>query len=424
MRLELLYGRGNIALTIPDDRVAGVYAPRPAAAVAGDAMAAALAQPRGLPRLAELCRGKRVTLLIGDKTRSTPRFAAGRALLDQLAAATAVQLFITSGSHDANEVEDREVLEQLTEHAAAHGIRCRTHIHDCWRDVLHNCGTTTRGTPVQLNAAALNADLFVIHSDLKPHYFAGYSNAGKHLMPGLSGYAGIERNHALALDPAARFGHHPWHSDPRRRRNPLAEDLAEAYTLAIDGRPVFVLATISQHDRVQWAEAGAAAAVMPAGFAELDRSALHTVTPARYAVISCGGYPLDETLYTAHAGLEMVRSAIMPGGEALLLAECADGLAPNESAVRNFYEPLRQPLADLAGVTAKQYKLGAHKVVRLAQFMVRNTLHLTSGLPADVVSAIHILPAPDPQAVIDRWLARHGSIAVFRQANKIAVLSA
>ncbi|HNW94066.1 MAG TPA: lactate racemase domain-containing protein [bacterium] len=387
-------------------------------------LAAALAQPHALPPLAELCRAKRVTLFIGDKTRSTPRAAAGRALLEQLRPATAVQIFITTGSHAATAPEDRAVIDQLVAYAATLGITASGHIHDCRHDPLLACGTTPRGTAVELNARALAADVLVVHSDVKPHYFAGYSNATKHLLPGISGYPGIEQNHALALDPAAQFGHHPWHPQPSRRQNPLAEDLLDAYQLAVGNRPVFVLATISDHDCVRWAAAGAAATVMAEAFAELDRSSLQQVVPCRHAVISCGGYPLDETLYTAHAGLEMVRAAIAPGGEVLLLAECADGVAPNESAIRHFYEPLCRPLAELTAGNPATYRLGAHKTVRLAQFLSRHTLFLTSALPPETVRAIHCHPAPEPQAIVDRWLQQQASILVINHANKLALLPA
>lgn len=424
MRLDLPYGRHCLSLDIPDDRCAGVIAPRrpPAPQDGGHAcLAAALAAPAASPPLAELCRDRRVTLLLGDKTRSTPRLMAGTALLEQLRAATQVDLFITTGSHAATAPADRELLAQLARAAARLGVSCSGHIHDCASDELRDYGVTGRGTPVRLNARALAADVFVIHSDLKPHYFAGYSNPTKHIMPGLSGYAGIEHNHALALDPAAQFGRHPWHPDPARRGNPLAEDLCEAYRLAVGSRPVFVLATIADHDTVLWAGAGAAEAVCAAGFAALDAALMQQIVPQRFAVISCGGYPLDETLYTAHAGLEMVRAAIAPGGAALLLAECADGLAPNRSAVQHFYDPLCRPLPEVLAGAGAAYKLGAHKAVRLAHFLADRRLHLTSALPPDRVAAIHLLPAPDPQAVVDDWLRAAGQITVFQHANKLAI---
>ena len=81
---------------------------------------------------------------------------------------------------------------------------------------------------------------------MKNHYFAGYSNPIKNFVPGICNYSTAECNHALALRDESTFGQHPLHPDPRRRDNPLAKDMWEAYKIICAGRPVYVLATISK----------------------------------------------------------------------------------------------------------------------------------------------------------------------------------
>lgn len=417
MHLSLPYGSGTVALDLPDDRIAAHCTPSPAAVpAAAGLLTAALAAPQELPPLRDLARGRRVTLLLSDRTRSTPRTAAGSALLAQLDTAAHVHIAITTGSHSSDHPADRALLDTLLTQAAAAGLAADGQVHDCHLGPFTGYGCTAAGTPVHLNARAMDADLFAVHADMKPHYFAGYSNVAKHFFPGLSTYAGIERNHALALLPAAAPGCHPWHPDAARHTNPLAADIAEAFARAVGGRAVFTLATIASGERVQWAAAGDAQAATAAGITALDRDCARTLPPVSHCIISCGGYPLDETLYTAHAGLEMTRAVFRPGAEILLLAECRDGIAPNTEAVTNFYEPL---CARSAPPDRDSYRLGAHKTARLAALRDNCRLHLHTALPEAIVRAAGFIPARDPQALVNRWLSAGACPAVISGANKL-----
>ena len=88
-----------------------------------------------------------------------------------------------------------------------------------------------RGTPIELSAAANDCDCFVVNSDMKPHYFAGYSNALKFFLPGVTSFAAVEANHALALAEGACAAHHAVHPDAGRRNNPLSADMLEFFTV-------------------------------------------------------------------------------------------------------------------------------------------------------------------------------------------------
>src|SRR3954463_4799470 len=75
MRVQLDYGRTGLEVDLPDDRVVGPLAIRPAAPLAdpGGAIAHALGHPTGTPPLAELARGRRnACILICDITRPVP----------------------------------------------------------------------------------------------------------------------------------------------------------------------------------------------------------------------------------------------------------------------------------------------------------------------------------------------------------------
>src|SRR5262249_19822872 len=75
MRIKLDYGRTGLEVNLPDDRLVGPLAIRPAAPLADpeSAIAAALANPVGTPPLAEVARGrKNACILVCDITRPVP----------------------------------------------------------------------------------------------------------------------------------------------------------------------------------------------------------------------------------------------------------------------------------------------------------------------------------------------------------------
>src|SRR5436190_7286933 len=75
MRIKLDYGKTGLEVDLPDDRIVGPLALRPALplADADAALAAALANPTGTRPLAEIARGrKNACILVCDITRPVP----------------------------------------------------------------------------------------------------------------------------------------------------------------------------------------------------------------------------------------------------------------------------------------------------------------------------------------------------------------
>ncbi|MBI2865060.1 MAG: DUF2088 domain-containing protein [Chloroflexi bacterium] len=69
-----------------------------------------------------------------------------------------------------------------------------------------NCthiGTTSRGTPVQLNSEALNADLRIAVGIIVPHPTAGYGGGAKIALPGVALLDTVKSNHSIGHGAAA-----------------------------------------------------------------------------------------------------------------------------------------------------------------------------------------------------------------------------
>jgi nickel-dependent lactate racemase len=407
MKVTLNYGDGTVDLQIPEKNLAGTVAPKKAKTAENslEELNRVLANPYG-PALTDIVKGKSVCVLVEDHTRDEPRWALLSAVAPKLKDARRVHM-IKQASADAG-------LENY-----------KVKIHDCQEPDMADLGTTSRGTPVIVNAAAVGHDVYVPLADMKAHYFSGYSNAIKDFLPGVCGFASIEANHSMALDPKSTFGTHPYHPDPARRTNPLADDMREAAEMIAKGATVFTLSTVSNGDKVVWAGAGRMEPVIADGIKVLDETASFTVTARPRIVVSPGGYPQDKSLYHAQRALELTKNAVSEGGEILFLAECRDGVAP-KSAMENFYNRLTAPLDTVIESISGKYHLYEHKAYKFAELLKNlSSIQMFTELDKETVESAHLDKAENPQAVIDEWTSNDPDvkILVLDKGNKLAIYS-
>ena len=425
MEVSLPWGRKSVTLSVPEQNFAGLVKPRtPTLMPPKQAIEKALDEPIGEP-LEELSKGSKVCVLVEDDTCSEPHKEMIESLCSRLKGAAEVRFIVCTGSHNPNSEGNRQIMQMALDSARSHRLALKgVFINNCFSSDFQEVGTTRRGTVVLANRLALDADLLVVAADMKNHYFAGYSSALKDFLPGICAYDTIEANHSLALGPMSTFGHHPLHPDPSRRKNPVAEDMLEAQRMICRDKSVFVLSTISSHGLVAWSESGSFEKVTSEGIREVDRLTSYEVEKARYAVVSPGGYPQDGSLYNAQRGLELTKNAISDGGEALLLAESSDGVAPNEKAMESFYRRLTKPIDQVLAEIGHRYVLYSHKAYKFAELLKRlSRVSVYSTLDRETLEKAHLEKVKDPQRVIDSWLAEESEarIVFFDDANKIAV---
>jgi len=291
--------------------------------------------------------GKRVCVLVDDGTRDEPLAEVLPHVCDALRRAASVQFLICTGTHTAATPKNRQIRDEIEKASRVAGLTLtRIHAHDCKADAFVDVGRTSRGTQVLVNKFAQEADVFLAVSDVKVHYFAGYSNPVKNFVPGISAFRTVEQNHSLALLDESTHGSHPWHPDPDRRDNPLAADQLEGMDLIARGRPVWALVMLSAGERLIWARFGPVRDVSAESFLVTDERNIRTVAPATRLVVSPGGLSNDEDLYIAQRALELNRAAVLDGGEILFLAACPNGIGEPQT-LANFYNRLTAPLEDV-----------------------------------------------------------------------------
>jgi nickel-dependent lactate racemase len=187
-------------------------------------------------------------------------------------------------------------------------------------------GETSRKTPVLVNKLAVESDLIILVGNVTHHYFAGLGGGAKGILPGISGYETIRKNHSLKFifngknaqpNPLARAGN--------TVGNPVFEDMREAVSFiktpifivnmipALDGRPakVFTGALLSAHDQA-----------IPAA---KQASEMPCPTKQEFVLASAGGAPYDLNMVQMNKGLTFSAPAVAPGGRLVLLSKCPEG---------------------------------------------------------------------------------------------------
>ena len=439
MKVALHYGKGIVTLQIPQENAGDIIRPWQSArtcaartenAGTGEQNAdntTLLSQALSCKEkddFAKEAAGKCLCVLLTDGTRDMPFDDIFGELFPALRGSSLVRFLICTGTHNAKTAENSRIRGQIKTAATIAGL-CdfEIHVHDCQKDRFIHAGQTSRGTEVMFNAKADDAEIFLVLSDIKCHYFAGYSNPIKNFVPGICAFRTAEQNHSLALDEESTFGFHPWHSNESRKSNPLAEDQLEGMGLIIRGRSVYALVTMSALGRIQWVRFGRADEVSGVAFSVADKMNTHRVRPVERLIVSPGGLPNDIDLYTAQRALELTKNAVKNGGEVLFLSACPDGIGA-ERTMENFYNRLTAPIDEILKSVKNEYKLFSHKPYKFAQMIQRlRRIWVFSEIPDELIEAAHLRPTHEPQTVVDNWLAENPGtrITVVDGANKVAL---
>ncbi len=231
--ITLAYGRKGLIVDLPEpfDRIEPRYVPGLPDEAA--ALRHALRRPIASPPLADLVKpGDSVVIVHTDITRATPNDRILPVLLAELETAgvrpSDITLLNGLGTH--RKQTDAE-LRAMLGHDIVDTYRCLQ--HDCFDDAnLVSLGATSRGHPVRVNRAYMEASVKILTGFIEPHFFAGFSGGPKAILPSLAGAESVFTNHGLAMigHPKATWG--------ITAGNPIWEEMRE---VALRTEPAFLL---------------------------------------------------------------------------------------------------------------------------------------------------------------------------------------
>lgn len=405
MRVLLAYGRGHLAVELPDDRTT-VVEPTflPGLPDERGAVLAALAQPVAARPLREWIKpGARVCIVFTDSTRATPNERLIPWLLDFLAPLVPredITLLNSTGTHRPN---TRAELEALLTPAVVANYRVLNHECECAEDLVA-FGTTRDGAPALLNRHLAHADVRIITGFIEPHFFAGFSGGPKGIMPGCAGLRTVMSNHGARhiADPRASFG--------ITTGNPIWEEMRD---IALRVGPSFLLnVTLNERRQITGVFAGDLIEAHRAGCEFVRRTAMQKVkAPFEIVVTTNSGYPLDQNLYQGVKGMSAAARIVAEGGLIVLACECSDG-APAGSPFEKLLREARGPEEILAMLATPGFTRPEQWQAQIQALVQRRArVQLFSGLPDDLVRACHLTPCANISAAVRAELARLGPAA-------------
>jgi nickel-dependent lactate racemase len=352
MHIDLRYGKGTYRLDLdPAWDVTVIRKPEmPLLADPVAAVRAALAHPVGARPLAEEARGaKTACILICDITRPVPNGLflplLVRELMDAGVPAAGITIMVATGLHRPN--EGAELAELVGDPWVMQTVRVVNHF--ARNDADHvDLGATSRGTPVKLDRRFVEADVRIATGLVEPHFMAGYSGGRKVIAPGVAHKDTITTFHS------ARFMANPRAANCVLEGNPLHEEQLEIMRKL--GRALALNTVIDEHRKLSFVNYGE---VVQSHLLAVDFIRRYAVVPLarKFATVvtSAAGYPLDKTYYQTVKGMVAPIDILVPGGDLLIVSECAEGMGSLE-----YVEAQRRllglgPEGFMADIGAKRY---------------------------------------------------------------------
>lgn len=388
MRVTLPYGREEMALEVPDERVAGVLVSQMTeyrSRLTQEAwIEQALAHPIGSSGLRDLARGKRkVVVIASDHTRPVPSQLLLPPMLREIRLGNPlaeITILVATGCHRGSTHEELKAkFGTLVE--KEHIV-----IHDCDASPLTKLGTLPSGGECWIHSLVASADLVVAEGFIEPHFFAGFSGGRKSVLPGVAGRATVLANHCAEFiaSPYARTG--------ILSHNPIHRDMLWA---AKQAKLAFILnVALNAQKEIIYAVAGDCEAAHQEGCAFVSSICRVSPVPAEIVITSNGGYPLDQNIYQAVKGMTAAEASVVPGGVIIMMARANDGHGGEGFYHQLADEPdLSRTLNRFLERDRQQTQPDQWQTQVLIRVLQRASVILVSEAPDEMVRCLHMTPA-------------------------------
>jgi nickel-dependent lactate racemase len=456
--LELTYGNEKISISVPQDFLAGeLIKTRKSSRQMTEAemkrkIKESIKNPVGPPKIEEIVNGKKVGLVISDEFRWGLQELIVSVMIKEIFDGNPERLdiFIANGTHDPK-VYCKNLIASIEKAAENLNRKIRVIVNECDSGEYINLGKTSLGTKAEVSKKWLGTEVRIYGHESKYHYMNGYSVVDKQVCPGLSSRSTVELTHKHALKHnLSAAGRIMYHQDESRKENPFAEDnrevrkLSEEFilrggNLKEEKVPVFLLDMFSTKSTIEWIAAGNPDEVSVQMTKAVDDLASFVLPRTKYVVISPGGPPACNAIYSVQNCFDMaLKYAIKEGGEALILAPCtgrlglaeeARGLATSLKSKVLFWDNLvrlrKLPLAEATDWIDKNFELYLWKTDRVLKLMLQQKikLYLYSELPAEKIEPGGFIPVADPNEwIAERAKRSDGKLRVIDEGNKLLVI--
>ncbi len=409
--IKIPYDQEFLSFELPRENLIGVYSPQewPPLEDLDQAISAALDSPLGQPPLEQWIKPHDKVLIVSDdNTRSTPAHRIIPALLDRLASAGVtddqVSCIMALGTH--RYMTEEEMRDKVGEEVFR---RIRVFNHE-WRDPeqMAELGQSSRGTPISINRAVVEADVVIGLGTVVPHHIPGYSGSGKIIQPGVSGPRTTAETHMLACsgggDSFLGLADNPVRAD--------LEEIAEAVGMAAIFNVV-----LNRDAEVTGVFFGRREKVFPRAV-ELARRVFGFEYRETPDIVVSGAHPCELDFWQSHKAQYPAQRMVKPGGVIILCTPAPEGVSPVHTDLLDYTS---WPSAKIkASYRSGELKNGVAAALATAWAMVRekaDVITFSPGIPEEDKLKLGHTHAPDIQWALEEAFRRQGPSA------RVAVLT-
>lgn len=409
MQYELAYGRGKLAVEIPEKNVVKVLEIHPVAPLEHpqEEVRRRILKPTGTPPLVEIATGKKsACIVISDITRPVPNKTILPPILQTLENAglepSNIIILVGTGLHRASTPEEK--LEMLGETILN---RYPVRDHDAKNQNEHDfLGESSAGVPIWIDRRYLDADIKILTGLIEPHFMAGYSGGRKSICPAIAGAETILTWHS------PRFLEHDNAKYGCMDDNPVHTELMEiAQKTTCD----FIVNVVLDHLRnILCVVAGEMDAAHREGVDFARKIVSDSLSePVDIVVTSSAGYPLDKTWYQSVKGVVGAIEIVKPGGTIILASACDEGFGSKE------FEEIAQKFdsidAFMEAICSNAFRqVDQWQVEELAKALKKAKVRVVSdGLTQRQLADFFVEPSPSVEQAVADALRQYGDDATI-----------
>lgn len=385
----------NVTLSISAADYAGMLQTKPIPPITEDEVfRQAVLQPQsGLPlsQIARAKQAKTACVLVSDSTRAVPTSRVAAIVVDELLAGgvplSGILFIVAIGVHrQAGQNEMRSFLgEEL------YGkVRIENHT-PFEADNLIKLGTTSRGTPVEVNKRAYDCDLHIQIGKVEPHEFAGFSGGRKSVLPGIASEEAIITNHRpeMISDAMAAIG--------VLEGNPVNEDMLEAAELfRIDFAINFIL-----NNELEPA-ALFAGGMKESHYAAVNfvRKYLGVIIEKPDIIVTTPGQPLNIDFYQTVKALIALTEIVDQSVTIVLYSECAEGIS-SPDMLRAFQSSGQ--IDEVVQYATENYRIQMDHVLLLAKIFRKKVkiVVYSPNIEPDDLKDMFFIPCTDVEQLME-----------------------
>ena len=415
IEIKLPYGESFKTIHIPEKNLAGVLETRqhPGLGNERESILASLREPiDSLPLVDRVDENDRVAIIVTDNTRACPEDRILPPILEELEKKISrdnITIIFALGLHPPL---DRVQMEKKLGQDIVDNYRVLNHdINDCI-----NIGTTSHGTPIDINRRVIEADFRISTGFIEPHFFAGFSGGRKSIAPGVFSVRAAYKNHSRTMleHPMAKTGilkDNPVHKDMIEIARAAKLDFIINVLLNKKGEITHVVAG----DFIRAHEKGCEIAKEIAGVS-LGRKADITIT-------TNSGAPLDLDLYQSVKGMETASHFTRDGGIIIICSACYDGAGPEEFV--EIHRSAKSPQEILEKISDEHPAGVQWQNQILANIQCKNDIYVVSEMDEKIIRDMMMTPFPVFERALEdalRRLGKDASIAVIPEGPLVIPL--